>query len=145
MHKALRDEEPVLIRWPNEEERAGIEGLIIGFSKCVFLVDGNKSKRWRPQDKEEQERAYDAYKRAHVFSILSFCDIFGRFIRLEITDKGAESDRTLYVEFDVYRKKSVYLSTGQHGMADMGFAGDGDIVVPYKANESTDWMLRAQS
>lgn len=67
-----------------------MEGLIIGFPSYVFFVYGNKNKRWRPDNREEQEIAYDRYKKSHTWAIVAFCDLFGKFIRLEITDKGAE-------------------------------------------------------
>lgn len=107
-------------------------------------MDGNKNRRWRPGDNHEQEFAYDGYKHAHVWAILVICDVFGRFIWLEMTDKGAESDRTLYTESDVYRNSDQYLSLGHHGMADMAFAGVGELVVPFKTNESTSWMYRTE-
>ena len=141
--KCLEEVIPKLIRCPDELEREAIEGLIIGFPKCVFFVDGNKNRRWRPGENSEQERAYDGYKKAHAFSILVFCDIYGRFIRIEVSDKGAESDRNMYTTSDVFKNSDESLSTGQHGMADMGFAGSGELVVPYKRNESTMWMYRS--
>ena len=43
--KCLDSIEPRLISWPSAEERAEMHGLIIGFPKCVFFVDGNKTSR----------------------------------------------------------------------------------------------------
>lgn len=69
-----------------------MEGLLIIFPKCVFFVDWKKNKRWRPKKAEEQERAYDGYKKSDVWSIIVYCDLFGSFIRLKISDKSAEND-----------------------------------------------------
>ena len=80
------------------------------------------------------------YKKAHVWSVLVFCDLYGRFIRLEISEKGAESDRNMYKSSEVYQNPGEFLAAGQHGMADMGFGGSGALVVPYKRNESTEWI-----
>ena len=55
------------------------------------------------KENAEQEKAYNGYKRTHAFSMVSFCDLFGRFIWLEITEKGEESDRNLYTQIEVYR------------------------------------------
>ena len=63
LFKCLDACEPRLIRLPNESERNEMEGLILGFPCCVFFVDGNKNKRWRPGENHEQERAYDGYKK----------------------------------------------------------------------------------
>lgn len=65
-----------------------MEGLVIGFTNCVFFIDGNKYRRWRPGDAAEQERAYDGYKKTHAWSIIVCCDLFGRFIQFYITDHG---------------------------------------------------------
>lgn len=142
VYEALDAIEPRLVSWPGAEKRATAEGLIMGFPKCVFFVDGNKARRWRPGENSEQERAYDGYKKTHVWSILVFCDLFGAFTRIEISDKGAESDRNFYTNSEVYKSTESFLSAGQHGMADMGFGGDGALVVPYKRNESTEWLFR---
>lgn len=45
---------PRLIRLPTAEERADMEGLLLGFPKCAFLVDGNKNKSWRPKSNRDQ-------------------------------------------------------------------------------------------
>ncbi|PXF47704.1 hypothetical protein BWQ96_02566 [Gracilariopsis chorda] len=144
LHKSLDEVTPRLVRWPSHAERIHMEGLVIGFPFCVFFFDGNKNKRWRPGDAKEQEKAYDGYKKCHCWALLVFCDIFGRFIRVEISDHGAESDRSLYTNSDVCPNRESYLADGQHGMADMGFAGDGELVVPYKRTESASWLYRTE-
>lgn len=70
--------------------------------------------------------------------MISFFDSF----TVEITNKEADSDRNIYMESPIRWNKEHYLSELGHGMADMGFAGDVDIVVPYKQNESTEWIFR---
>ena len=119
-----------------------MERMLIDIPSCVF--NGSKNRRWRPKDSETRERAEDSYKKAHVFSVMVFSDLFGRFIRIEITDKGAESDRTIYVPSDICKRGDLHLSGALHGMADMEFSGDGDLVVPYKRNESTSWLYRSR-
>lgn len=59
-------------------------------------------------------------------------------------DHGVESDRNLYTSSDVHHNTELYISNGQHGMADMWFAVDGELFVPYKRNESTSWFYRAK-
>ena len=71
-----------------------------------------------------------------------FCDFLGRFIRVEISDKGTESDRNMYTNLDVYRVSDHFLCTGQHRMGDMYFAWKGALVVAYKKNQCTERMLR---
>ena len=65
--RSLENKQPRIIRWPSYEERAAMHGLIIGFPKCVFFVDGNKNKRWQPIDPGTQARAYDGYKKLMHF------------------------------------------------------------------------------
>lgn len=73
-----------------------------------------------------------------------FTDIFGNYIKVEITRKGAESDRIMYTTSDIYQNPDSYLSEEQHGMADMEYTGDGRIVFPFKRNASTSWMYRTE-
>lgn len=72
-----------------------------------------------------------------------YWDLFGRFIRILIKDKRPETYRVLYVYSDIYINQDKYLTGCQHGMADMGFLADGDMVFPYKRNESTSWIYRS--
>ena len=93
-------------------------------------MNGNKSRRWRPERDAEQEEAYDGYKNAHAWSVLVCCNLFERFIRVEISNEGAESDRNTYTSSDVNCSSDHFLCLRQYGMVDMGFAGKGALVVP---------------
>lgn len=92
-----------MISWPEPKERFEIEGLIIEFQKCVFFVDGNKSRRWRPGDYQTKIEAYDGHKKHRAWSISVYNDIFGRFICLKISKGGAQSDRFMYTTSPVYQ------------------------------------------
>ena len=108
--------------------------------RSILFADGNKNKRWRAGDPADQEKAYDGYKKTHAFTVIVFCDLFGRFIHVEIS-KGQRVTETC-TKIQKFTRPDAFLSNGQHGMADMGFGGDGDLVVPYKANESKEWLCR---
>lgn len=110
-----------------------MEVLLIKFSKFVFFIDGNKNRRWRPQDPQKQEEPYDGYKKCHAWSIAAFTDTFGCLFPLEITNVG--SKRRMYVSSNVFREPEQFLSTGQHGVADMGYTSDGDIFEPFKKTQ----------
>lgn len=51
----------------------------------------------------KRRKAYDWYKRLHCWSISAYIDMLGRFIRIEITDVGAEVDRVMYTDYEVYK------------------------------------------
>lgn len=144
LHKTLDAMVPRLICWPDAAELETMTGMITGFPDCFYLVDRNKNGRWRPEDNHEQERAYDGYKHAHLWAIMVFCDVFGRFIRLEMTAKGAEIDRTLYTESNVYGDPDQNLSAGQHGMADMDFGKDGELAFQDERKPVLDAPNRVQ-
>lgn len=57
-----------------------IKNLHKNFPKCVLFLDGNKNRRWRPKDPQQQKESYEEYKKSHPWSIAAFMDIFGRFI-----------------------------------------------------------------
>lgn len=50
----------------------------------------------------------------------------------------------MYTQSEVDRNLAQYLSPGEHSIAGMAFAGDDELVVPYKRKESTDWMYHAE-
>lgn len=108
----------------------------------AFFENANQNHRWLLQDVEEQERSYGGYKKSHCFSVIVSCDLSGRIIRIDMTNKGANSDRNMYMGLDMYKKREQFLSPGQHGMADMGPAGDGEVIVQFWQNDSTSWMYR---
>lgn len=62
----------------------------------MFFVDENKNRVCRTGDNERKERASEGYKKTHMFSVRILCDIFGIFIRVEVTNKDAESDRNIH-------------------------------------------------
>lgn len=55
-----------------------------------------------------------------------------------------ESHRNLYTEIELYCNPGQYLRPVQHDMADMSFAWEGELVLPYYRNESTAWICRAE-
>lgn len=109
-----------------------------------FLIDGNINKRRGPGDDKLQKEAYDGYRKAHTWKISVLTDIFGRYIKVEISRVGDETVRTMYTTSDVNMNPGMYLSTGQHGMADIRYTGDGRIIFQFKKHSSTDWMYRYQ-
>jgi hypothetical protein len=77
VQRVLKEFNPIV--WPTAEERAAMQGLLIGFPDVIGFVDGNKTRRWRPKDTIRQELAFDGHEHAHVFSILLRMDIYGRY------------------------------------------------------------------
>lgn len=69
----------------------------------MYLIDGTKARRWRADDEAEKDRAHDGYKKTELWTVMVHCDIFGRFIRVYITDNGAETDRNMYTDSTVYK------------------------------------------
>lgn len=122
-----------------------MQGLICGFPSCLSFVEGKKNKRWRIKDQNMQERAYDGYKKTHCLSVLVYLCLFVRFITIDISDEGSESDKCVYSNFPIYQNRDLYLTDGQHSVADMGFAVEGDLVMAYRRNESTEWMYRGST
>eukprot|EP00173_Palmaria_palmata_P000060 Plantae.Rhodophyta-Palmaria_palmata.ctg1029.p1 GENE.Plantae.Rhodophyta-Palmaria_palmata.ctg1029~~Plantae.Rhodophyta-Palmaria_palmata.ctg1029.p1 ORF type:complete len:262 (+),score=37.55 Plantae.Rhodophyta-Palmaria_palmata.ctg1029:26-787(+) len=131
---SLKSISPALIRWPSAAERAEMHGLIPDFPKAVFFVDGNKGRTWRPQDRDQQFQRYDGYKKQHSYSTMVITDPFGFYLHVATSPAGFESDKTMYMESDIGAQPSLYLSDGECGLADMGYAGIPRIEVPDKKN-----------
>jgi hypothetical protein len=89
VHRVLKEFNPIV--WPKAEERAAIQGLLIGFPDVIGFVDGNKNCRWRPKDTIRQGLALYGHKHALLFSILLWTDIYGRYIHLDFSEVGGES------------------------------------------------------
>lgn len=127
---------------PTPEQRRTSVKLIIESTECVFSVDENKC-RWNKSDSEAvQEKAYEDYKKLHRWTVTGFTDIIGRFIRVEISDVGADSDHFMYKRSVEYTNSKEFMEDRQNGVADMRNGGGEDLVVRFKRNESTMWMYR---
>lgn len=70
----------------------------------------------------------------------SFTDMYERFIQIIISHVGLEGDRTIYVLSEFYQNLGRYLSSGQHVMPDMDYAGDEELFVPPKKIVGTSFM-----
>lgn len=69
-------------------------------------------------------------------------DIFGRYIRVENVDVGGESDKTMHIGCDVCTDPDRFLSQGEIGLADMGYAYCPRVEVSDKKNQSLAFPLR---
>lgn len=139
---ALKAQSPALISWPTAQERHDVHGLIPDFPKVVFFVDGNCGRCFRLGNPDLQEQKYNGYKKIHCYSTMVMTDIFGRYIWVETVDVGSESDKTMFIDCDVGKHPSHFLSEGERGMADMGYAGINLLEVPDKRNQNIYFPLR---
>lgn len=117
---------------------------MLNFPKSYFFVDGKKNKRYRPNDATERKEEYDGYEKCHAWTITAFTDIYERFVRTEITHVNSENDRTTYVLSEVYRYPHRFLSNSQHGMADVGYTYDEELVVRFEKNASISLMYHSE-
>jgi hypothetical protein len=119
-----------------------MKGLLIGFPEVIGFVDGNKSRRWRPKDPIRQELAFDGHKHAHVFSILLWMDVYGRYIHVDFSEVGAKHDRALFNKSHVMQDLDAHFTGDEVLMTDMGFTGEGPIVCPFKSGRALHFELR---
>lgn len=121
-----------------------MHGLIAGFPCCVFFVDGNKGRCFRPTDEERQERKYVGFKKCHCYSTMVVTDIFGRYVMVETVDVGGEADSTMYMSCPIGRFPQHYLALDESALADMGYQSCPRLEILDKKNQNLTFPYRGR-
>lgn len=93
---ALIDDPTCMIKWPYQEDRKDMEGIIYGFPKFVAFVEGMKHHTIRPklshperrvarrQGHEKEKELFSGHQHTFCQSTLVWNDVFGILIRPDI-------------------------------------------------------------
>lgn len=123
LYKVLRDKEKAYIKWPLRTKRRVQEGLVYAFLKAVAFVDGSKMRTFRPSNQFTQADIYCGYHHFHCFSTLVWTYVFGFIIRLNMTLKGSDNDRSIYNRCAPYRVQNRFLCNTHIAISHTGFQG----------------------
>ena len=69
-------------------------------------------------------------------------DVFGTFIRVDITKVGSKHDRGIFNESGPFRNEDEYFDGEQHAIGDIGFQGAGKVLCPFKSNQGATFVHR---
>lgn len=148
LHRALKALRPCLIQWPDPAFRAATKGLINGFPEVAVFVDVSKQRAYRPGDPFLQEFIYDGHHHFHAYTVLFWCDVFGRCVRLDFTLKGSMHDREIYNNTAVGQNPEQFFTRDALGnftervMGDSGPQGHGPMEAPHKGNQAANFTGR---
>lgn len=88
-------------------------------------------------------RQCDSHHNLHFFGLLVWTDIFGVFIRLDISFVRCYHDCTLYITSMTYRLPSSYFLGSQFLIFDKGFCRKGNnVLFSYKSDQLRQWKRR---
>jgi DDE superfamily endonuclease len=79
-----------------------------------------------------------------MLTVLVLCDVFGDFIRLDITLNGVDHDRMVFNNSAPCLQPELHFTDGEWVMSDSGFQGDGPIVFPFKKNQGLAFAHRGR-
>jgi hypothetical protein len=100
---------PPLIAWYGPAKRKAMRGLISGFPVAIGFVDGTKERTFRPGDPISYELRCDGHHHFHAHSVLAWCDVFGDFMRLDISLHGVDHDQMMFNTLrNVYNLQRIY-------------------------------------
>lgn len=106
-------------------------------------MDGNKGRCFRSKDEDAQARKYDGYNKCHFYSTMVMTDIFGRYIWVETVNVDGEKDKSLYIASDVVTDSTRFLSSGEIGLADIGYKGFSRLEYPDKKSRNLQFPFRS--
>lgn len=72
------------------------EGKVYVFPTTVAFVDGSKIRTVQPSHPDNQTDRYCVHHQFHCFSTLSWTDVFGVIIRVDMALSGSDNDRIVY-------------------------------------------------
>ena len=143
VHYSLKSVEEARIKWPYAAERQGMRGLVYGFPNAVAFCDGCKCRVFRPMNHATQQLRYDGHHKIHCFAVLVWVDVFGTYIRLDISLLGSQHDRGIFNQSGPMRSPNSYFFGEEHCIGDTGFQGEGRVVCPMKSNQGMHFVYRA--
>lgn len=95
-----------------------------------------------------QEFVYDDHHRFHSYTVLFWCDAFGRSCRLDFNLKGSTHDREIYSNTAVGNNLEHFFTRYADGtfiesfMAESGFQGNGPVEALHKGNQAASFVGR---
>jgi hypothetical protein len=119
------------IEWPDKEEREATWGFIPVGEKIIAIVDGTHLRIDRPSSREEEQSYYSGYKGGHTQNYIVYINNLGFVLRVDGPFPGSMSDRGCVQLTDIHKSPSSYLSPGEKILADGGFCGEGEYIVPF--------------
>lgn len=118
-----------------------MHGLVFGFPKCVAFVYGTKRKPYRPKDVEVQEDRFDGEHHTHFFALLKWTDVFGLIVILDFTLDWSSHAQSIFNQCAPFRHPLHCFTDGDVAIADTGFQEEGNIITPFKINQTQNFKL----
>lgn len=129
------------LRWPDQEERKLLYGLIPTYDRAIGLIDGTHCKIRAPRDFEEENNYFSGYKWTHTQNYLVVVDLNGFIIYLDGGFAGSGVDVTACNNTDIFQNSGNYFSAGERLLADGGFKGDfPNLIIPFRSDEINSFM-----
>ena len=111
------------VSWPSREDRERLHGLFSCHPKAVAAIDGTHCRIDVPDDPEQKDTAYTAYKNYHTQNYLVWCDAFGFIVLIAGPYKGSWSDRQCFLASDFMDRAACMLEPDEKLITDGGFSG----------------------
>jgi hypothetical protein len=118
MNEAWKEE----VVWPSKEDRELLHGLFSINEKAVAAIDGTHCQIDVPDNAEEEETAYSAYKKYHTQNYLVCCDALGFILHIVGPYKGASNDRDCFLASDFLDPELRMLEPDEKIITDGGFS-----------------------
>ena len=119
MNEAWKEE----VMWLSAEDRQLLHGLFSVHGTAVAAIDGTHCQIDVPDDAEDEEGAYSAYKKFHTQNYLVCCDAFGFILHIVGLYDGARNDRDCFLASDFCDPALRMLEPGEKLITDGGFSG----------------------
>jgi hypothetical protein len=112
------------VSWPSREDRERLHGLFSCHPKAVAAIDGTHCRIDVPEDPEQEDTAYSAYKKYHTQNYLVCCDAFGFIVLIAGPYNGSWNDRQCFLASDFMNPAVHMLEPDEKLITDGGFSGE---------------------
>jgi hypothetical protein len=131
VNTALKDN----LAWPTAEQRLLLHGTLSIYSSAIGIVDGTHCRIRVPTQWEDENMCFSGYKHTHTQNYLIVVDPNGFIIKLDGPFPGSMNDISCCRQSDIVLNPQNYFSSGERLLADGGFKGFRQFLIPYRIDQ----------
>jgi hypothetical protein len=123
------------LSWPTANQRLLLHDTFSIYPAAIGILDGTHCRIRVPTDWEEENSYFSGYKHSHTQNYLMVVDPNGFVINLEGPFPGSQNDIACCQQSDIVLNPQSYFSPGERLLADGGFRGFPQFLIPYRVDQ----------
>ena len=117
-----------MISWPSSEQRLALHGMMSVCNTAVAVLDGTHCPIQAPSNYTYSY--FSGYKHEHTQNFIVYVSYTGMVLHIDRPYEGVHNDRHCYKKSHFHNNKADYLTDDEYVLADGGFIGGDNLLVP---------------